>query len=315
MRRCEPLPRVLAGTDCARRSRDAVLVHIASGVGNIVLSAPMLVALDTLGFRVDVRLDADYPETIELLHGWSVIHALETGRTPEPIDHYGLVIPAVPPFYWARFRHLYSNCSNAVHRPPDALFATGEQAYYLEFAYRLGYPRSTQPFYRLPIGPSNDLPVRAGTVVLAPGCKTGEMAAKRWPFFPELAERLDDVALVGTRDDLPGRPFPAHVRLLVDRLTLRQTAQVLASAGVVVGNDSGLSHVAGAVGTPTLMLFGPTSHQILGTLPPNVRVLRAGLACEPCWSGARFGACAGQVTCLAGLSVDVVERQLSELLS
>jgi hypothetical protein len=154
-----------------------------------------------------------------------------------------------------------------------------------------------------------------GPLVLAPGCKTGEMAAKRWPFFPELAERLDDVALVGTRDDLPGRPFPAHVRLLVDRLTLRQTAQVLASAGVVVGNDSGLSHVAGAVGTPTLMLFGPTSHQILGTLPPNVRVLRAGLACEPCWSGARFGACAGQVTCLAGLSVDVVERQLSELLS
>src|SRR5207247_1585740 len=152
---------------------------------------------------------ADYPETIELFQNWSVIHAAEAGRTPQPIDQYDLVIPAVPPFYWTRFRHLYRNCPNAVHRPPDALFTACEQAYYLEFAYRLGYPRSAQPFYRLPIGPGKDLPVGSNTVVLAPGCKTGEMAAKRWPFFPELAERLDDVAVVGTRDDLPGRPFPA----------------------------------------------------------------------------------------------------------
>jgi ADP-heptose:LPS heptosyltransferase len=288
-----------------------VLVHLSSGIGNIVLATPLLVALEQLGFRVDVRLDADYPETVELLQGWSLIHAVEVGRMPEPLDHYGLVIPAVPPFYWARFWRLYRNCPNALHRPPDALFAACEQSYYLEFAYRLGYPREARPFYCLPIGPSMELAVGASTVVLAPGCKTGEMAAKRWPFFPELAERLDDVVVVGTRDDTPSRAFPAHARLLVDRLTLRQTAQVLASAGAVVGNDAGLSHIAGAVGTPTLMLFGPTSDQALGRLPPNVRILRAGLACEPCWSGARFGACAGKVTCLAGLSVDLVERNLA----
>jgi ADP-heptose:LPS heptosyltransferase len=297
------------------KNKTVALVHLASGIGNVVLATPLLVALDELGFRVDVRLDADYPETVELLHGWSVIKAAAAGRTPEPIDRYSLVIPAVPPFYWVRFRHIYRNCQNAAHRPPDALFATCEQAYYLEFAYRLGYPRSAQPFYRLPIGPSKDLSVGSRTVILAPGCKTGEMAAKRWPFFPELAERLDDVAVVGTRDDLPDHPFPAHARLLVDRLTLRQTAQAVASAGAVVGNDSGLSHVAGAVGTPTLILFGPTSHQVLGALPPNVKLLRAGLPCEPCWSKARFGACTGQVTCLARLSVEEVARQLVRLWS
>ena len=317
MPRPEPPPPIAADRDRPRRSypgHSSALVHLASGLGNIVLATPLLVALDELEFCVDVRLDADYPATIELLEGWSVVHAAEVGRAPQPTDRYSLVIPAIPPFYWARFRHLYRSCRNAADRPPDSLFALCEQSYYLEFAYRLGYPRSAHPCYRLPIGPRADMPVGAGTVVLAPGCKTGEMAAKRWPFFPELAERLEDVVVVGTRDDLPARPFPAHARLLIDRLTLRQTAQVAASAAVVVGNDSGLSHVAGAVGTPTLMLFGPTSHQVLGPLPPNVRVLRAGLACEPCWSGVRLGACEGKITCLGALSVDIVMRQLAELL-
>ena len=54
----------------------------------------------------------------------------------------------------------------------------------------------------------------------------------------------------------------------------------------MIGNDSGLFHMAAAIGTPTVRLFGPTSHLSLGQFSPNVQVLRAGLACEPCWFGA-----------------------------
>lgn len=160
--------------------------------------------------------------------------------------------------------------------------------------------------------------VGARTLVLAPGCKTGEMAAKRWPYFPQLAEAFPDVAVVGTRDDLrahDGSPlrFPSHVRSFVDRLSLRQTAELLASAGVAVGNDSGLTHIAAAVGAPTIMLFGPTPHQSLGKFPPNVRVLRRGLACEPCWFQAPFRACAGRLDCLAHLSVGTVIEAVHRL--
>ena len=158
--------------------------------------------------------------------------------------------------------------------------------------------------------------VGASTVVLAPGCKTGEMTAKRWPYFPELAERFDDVAVVGTGDDLrrfdgTAMRFAAHVRSFAGRLTLRATAEVLASAGVVVANDSGLAHVAAAVGTPTVMIFGPTPHATLGRFPPNVAVLRAGLPCEPCWfGGARFRACDRRIDCLRSLGVEEVEREV-----
>ena len=145
------------------------------------------------------------------------------------------------------------------------------------------------------------------------------MAAKRWPYFPELAERFEDVAVVGTADDLrcydgTAFQFPRHVRLFIDALTLRETAELLATAGAVVGNDSGLSHVAAAVGTPTVMLFGPTPHRSLGQFPPNVKVLRAGLECEPCWFGARFQACAMQIHCLRQLAVETVNHELRILL-
>jgi ADP-heptose:LPS heptosyltransferase len=89
---------------------------------------------------------------------------------------------------------------------------------------------------------------------------------------------------------------------LVGRLTLRQTASVLAAAGAVVANDSGLGHIAAAVGVPTVLLFGPTPDVALGRFPPNVMVLRSDLACAPCWFGARFKACGGRIDCLDRLT-------------
>ena len=44
------------------------------------------------------------------------------------------------------------------------------------------------------------------------------------------------------------RQISAHVRSFAGQLTLRETAELMAAAGVVAGNDSGLSHVAAAVG-------------------------------------------------------------------
>ena len=116
-----------------------------------------------------------------------------------------------------------------------------------------------------------------------------------------LAAAFEDVAAVVTADDLRrdgGSPitFPPRVRSFVDKLSLRETAEAMAAAEVVVGNDSGLSHIAAAVGTLTIMLFAPTPHESLGSMPPNVKVLRGGLPCEPCWFRNRFRGCAGRMT-------------------
>jgi heptosyltransferase-2 len=183
----------------------------------------------------------------------------------------------------------------------------------------LGYPAAEKPCYFLPIPPSDSAAVTAQTLIIAPGCKTGEMAAKRWPYFAELAARFREVVLVGTADDLRQSDgqvyqFPAHVRSFIDKLTLRETAEVLAAAGVVVGNDSGLAHLAAATGTPTLMIFGPTPHLTLGQFPANVKIIRQGLECEPCWFTQKFRACAERLDCLRFLPVETVEREVRAIL-
>ena len=298
-----------------------MLVHLASGVGNIVLATPLLITLHRMGFVVDLLLQADYPQTADLLRDWSVIREIYDERSQNimTLNTYDCIIPAIPPFYWSRFAHRYTKAARHIRRPPDTLFYQDEQAYYLAFAHELGYPVARRPFYRLPIAPRADFGVTACTLIIAPGCKTGEMAAKRWPYFPQLAERFEDVAIVGTTDDVRRNdgtvwPLPRHARSFIDQLTLRETAELLAAAGVVVGNDSGLSHMAAAVGTPTVMLFGPTPHLSLGQFPPHVKVLRTGLECEPCWFRARFQACAAQMHCLHRLTVEIVEQELRILL-
>lgn len=294
------------------------LVHLASGIGNIVLATPLLVALGELGLTIDVALDADYRQTATLLQPWSLIRRI----CKFPVDagaDCDLIIPAIPPFYWPRFAAAYRKKKNVVARPPDSLFYNNEQSYYLAFARSLGYPDQQKPLCRLPIAPVLRFGVGSQTLVIAPGSKTGEMASKRWPWFAHLAERFEDVAIVGTEEDAAafgGKPwnFPPHARSLLGVLNLRETAELLASAGAVVANDSGLAHVAAAVGTPTLILFGPTPDQTLGQFPPNVRILRRPFKCAPCWHGQRLAACHSRVDCLLSLEAGEVESAARQLL-
>jgi len=295
----------------------AILIHLGAGVGNVVLATPLLAALNQLGFEIDVALAADYPETADLLRPWSAVRAVITNDEIPSAKNYQYVLPAIPPFYWSRFAHCFCSVNNLLPRPSDGLFYENEQTFYFSFARTLGW-RGAAPSTVLPIAPTERMDVTKRTLVLAPGCKTGEMAKKRWPYFPALAQAFGDVVVTGTADDLwDGQGtrlhFPAHVHNFAGRLSLRQTAEVIAAAGVFVGNDSGLSHIAAAVGSATVMIFGPTSERVLGSLSPNVRVVRRGLQCEPCWFDSRFRACAGRIDCLAQVTVERVICALADL--
>src|SRR5436190_21511591 len=136
------------------------LVHLASGVGNIVLATPLLIALNELGWQLDVCLDADYAETIELLRPWSLVREVHTGGVIAAARRrrYTTIVPAVPPFYWARFKAGYSGSllgAPVVARPSDRLFVEDEQAYYLQFARTLGYT-GDRPVPTLPVAPRAD---------------------------------------------------------------------------------------------------------------------------------------------------------------
>ena len=97
-------------------------------------------------------------------------------------------------------------------------------------------------------------------------------ARKNWPLdkFRALAyglERILPVYWCRGHDD-PPLADAVHIDDLYD------LACWLARASLYAGNDSGITHLAAAVGTPVLALFGPTDPEVWGPRGPNVRIAR-----------------------------------------
>ena len=69
---------------------------------------------------------------------------------------------------------------------------------------------------------------------------------------------------------------------VLESLTLGRLADRMAGAGLVVGVDSGLSHLAGALGVPTVVLYGSTSTRRTGVRGERVSSLSSSLPCAPC---------------------------------
>src|ERR1700694_4536218 len=91
-------------------------------------------------------------------------------------------------------------------------------------------------------------------------------ASKRWTYYPEAARLLAaqglDVWVVGGPGEKAlaaeiGAAGGARVRDLTGT-DLRNGILAMAAAGVAISNDSGLMHIAAALGTPTMGIFGPT---------------------------------------------------------
>jgi heptosyltransferase-2 len=126
-------------------------------------------------------------------------------------------------------------------------------------------------------------------VALAPG-SVGP--SKRWTYYAEAARLLAqqglDVWVVGGPSEKTlaaeiGAAGGPRVRDLTGN-DLRNGILAMAAAGVAISNDSGLMHVAAAIGTPTMGIFGPTSPQLwapLNELAATVQT-KTTLSCQPC---------------------------------
>ncbi len=132
-------------------------------------------------------------------------------------------------------------------------------------------------------------------VALCPGAEYGP--AKRWParYFAELAQGIAargcSVWLIGSPNDAPlgaeiARAAGGACRNLCGETTLGEAIDVLSATGFVVTNDSGLMHVAAALGKPLIALYGSSSPEFTPPLSPNAQILTLGLQCSPCFERA-----------------------------
>ena len=161
---------------------------------------------------------------------------------------------------------------------------------------------------------------RRPLVGMAPGAAYGP--AKRW--FPErfaaVADRLAEryacpVLLFGSAGDRPSTEAvqSAARTALVDvagRTTLGDAIALIARCDLFVTNDSGLMHVAGALGVPTVAIFGSTNPKTTYPLGERTVLIRRPVDCSPCLKQE----CPTDFRCMDLVGVDEVLKHSIRLL-
>jgi heptosyltransferase II len=159
-------------------------------------------------------------------------------------------------------------------------------------------------------------------IALAPGATYG--LSKRWPLANWmdlvkllLAEKKESLLILGGKEETEYleplvQSIPQaqkhSVISLVGRTTPLQLAAVLKQCRLLITNDTGPMHLAAAVGTPTVALFGSSSPAWTGPFGKGHQVIYKNVECSPCFQKI----CPIGYECLTGISVDAVIKAVQK---
>ena len=131
----------------------------------------------------------------------------------------------------------------------------------------------------------------APLVLLCPGSINSR--AKRWP-AERYAAVADHFAATGASVALIGSPAEMEVSnevslhtikkpiVLTGKTSVAEATAIISVADVLITNDTGPAHIGSAVGTPTLVIFGPTNPLTTRPFAPNAEIIRHKPDCAPC---------------------------------
>jgi len=294
-----------------------VLVVGPAWVGDMVLAQPLVANLVNTGATVHVLAPPATAPVAERMPGVDTVHGLDAVHGRLGLGERRRVGRSLRAHRFEQAFVLPNTFKSALApwfaRVPRRTGWLGERRYgVLNDARRLDperYPRLVERYAALAGGPCGTPELRADVgnlaeararlrlgdarpvVALCPGAAFGP--AKRWParHFAEVAARcLGDgkaVWLFGSADERSlcegiSARVPDAVNL-AGRTDLATAIDLLSAASCVVANDSGLMHVAAALGRPVIALFGSTSPEFTPPLGERAVVLREPQPCSPCF--------------------------------
>jgi heptosyltransferase-2 len=139
-----------------------------------------------------------------------------------------------------------------------------------------------------PARPMQKSEAHVGAIVLCPGAAYGP--AKQWPHFDRLIALFPDkkfVVLGDGREREAGQRIaaaaPQRITNLAGATSLEQAVAIIATASVLISNDSGLLHLAGFLNTPAVGIYGSTSSVWTRPLGSAVRIASGSCPRSPCY--------------------------------
>ncbi|MCP4685026.1 MAG: glycosyltransferase family 9 protein [bacterium] len=297
----------------------SVLVVMNTGIGNAVEATPLVQSIRTLWPKSHITI---YGPGGDLFENWCVVDEVTT--FPDPLsgrkfDHTFEIWAVDPPIPESE---AYPE-KGMIHSLPftGTYFLKPEREYNLDMIRKLGYRGNAPPLYVSLKRPRIEIPECKLRVSLVPGSNTDFMwRHKRWPYFTELLGNLLDayagvqVCIIGGPEDKFDNPYPEDSRVIDfrGRLSLSETAWLLRSSDLAIGNDCGPMHIADAAQTRSIILFGPSCELKNGPMYKSVP-LSVPVPCRPCQYGELLLKCEDP-RCMKELRPKLVLEQVRQML-
>jgi len=175
-----------------------------------------------------------------------------------------------------------------------------------------------------------DFPAIRGKSLVLVSPSGGILPIRAWPIehYRQLCVRLlsdgHAVAIIGLTDDKPlGRDLVAHCRsphcvdLTGYTTSVRHLLALFHRASLLVTNDGGHGQFAAITPVPTIVLFGPETPVLYGTLSRNAHCFHLGLPCSPCLTAYnhRASPCDGDNQCLKQITPEHVMAKAREMVT
>jgi heptosyltransferase-2 len=155
------------------------------------------------------------------------------------------------------------------------------------------------------------------------GVGSTNSAAKRWGSakYAELSELIanhidSNIVMLGSKDEMDvasqvGALSKTDLIDLTGATDLSTATAILSEIDIFVSNDMGLAHISAAVGTNTLVVFGPTNDVTTRPLGLNASIVRHPVECSPCM----LRECPIDHRCMTRVEANVVFRKAMEMLN
>ncbi|MDD4984114.1 MAG: glycosyltransferase family 9 protein [Candidatus ainarchaeum sp.] len=296
-----------------------VLILMNEGIGNMVMLTPAIKLLKHIHPLLKITVWGKHP-AIEVIEGWELVDEVVTG----PHDmFYDLCFVSIwgNQLFQEQKQWVQTHCK---HTLSTSLKMFHESIQHLQIAEFLGgvgdlsYPHCELPPKSLIdcvldpwIKNRGKYIVFGDTLLRGYGWEN-----KRWPHYVELAKLIYKkfpeytIVLIGDekdRKEAGEKDWPENVNMeLMGKTDVKGTAYLIKHAEFYVGNDTGPTHIAAAVGTKTYAIFGPTMVAKNKPLGPNVTILNKKLPCSPCQYTERFTTC----ECIAYMTAEEVYNEV-----
>ena len=159
-----------------------------------------------------------------------------------------------------------------------------------------------------------ELNLNKPVIAILPGAEYGE--AKRWPveYYALLADKLTEqgfqVWVLGSEKDYATAEAIAQAHSVVNlcgKTSLEDSIDLLSVCKSAVTNDSGLMHIAAAVGIPLVAIYGSSTPEYTPPLTNKAKIHYLGLDCSPCF---KRECPLGHTNCLKNITVDEVFKNI-----